>query len=177
MSTQVALLESTVEDVVEFAQQMSWIRINSVRGGDATWRVDMLDATLTVRRIDAQFTALLIDGADASLLLADLTQVLDLFDDVDVLNEIAAVSEPNQLVPWIARLAAFAEGPFQASTLTVLNGLLDSERFEFVDALVHGLSHACWRELEVPLVELGQRRPQIKPLTDAAVASISAAAS
>ncbi len=172
MSTQVALLESTVEDMVGFAQQMRWTRVEPMRGGDASWRVDGLDATLTVRRIDARFTALVIDGADAALLLADIGQVLDLFDDVDVMNEIAAVSEPRELAPWIERLAAFAEGPFQASTLTVMQGLLGSERLEFAEAMARGLRHARWSELSPALGDLARRQPQLKPWTDAALASI-----
>jgi hypothetical protein len=60
MSTQVALLEGTVEDVDGFALQMRWGRIEPVRGGDASWRVEGLDATLTARRIDSRFTALVV---------------------------------------------------------------------------------------------------------------------
>jgi hypothetical protein len=175
MSTQVALLEGTVEDVDGFALQMRWGRIEPVRGGDASWRVEGLDATLTARRIDSRFTALVIDGADAELVLSDLGQVLDLFDDVDVMNEIAAVVEPQELTPWIARLAAFAEGPFQASTLTVMQGLLDAERLEYVGAMVSSLNHARWPQLANPLRELALRLPQFTPQADAAITSIEQA--
>ena len=172
MSSLVALIESTVEDVAGFAQQMRWSQVKPVRGADASWRVEGLDATLMARRIDPHFTALVIDGADASLLLADLGQVLNLFDDVDVMNEIAAVSEPHELTPWIERLAAFAEGLFQASTLTVMQGLLRSERLAYAEAMARGLKHARWAPLKAALGELALSQPQLKPWTDAALASI-----
>jgi hypothetical protein len=115
---------------------------------------------------------LVSEGADAALLLDDLGQVLDLHDDVDVMNEISSVAQPSELTPWISRLAAFAEGQFQASTLSVILGLLGSERFEFAEAMARGLKHARWPQLTLPLRELANRYLQLRPLIDAAIASI-----
>ena len=131
-----------------------------------------MDARITWYQVDSTHGALIVEGTDAELQLADLANGFALLDDVDVLDQIAAATTPRELARWVPRLAQFAQGVFQKSTFGVMLGLLTSERAEFVAAMVQGLRHARWQELLEPLEDVARRQVELKPLCDAAVASI-----
>lgn len=159
-------------DVSTLAKEMGWQHAGAPLDGDASWLGGDMDARITWYQVDATHGAFIVEGTDAELLLADLGNGFELLDDVDVMDQIAAATTPQELARWVPRLAQFARGIFQQSTLGVMLGLLTSEHSEFVTAMVQSLRHARWHELIEPLEDVARRRVELKPLCDAAVASI-----
>ncbi len=172
MSTQVALAELGESDFKTLAGEMGWKRVVRPQDGKVSWKSDGMDASVTWRQVDPFYGAFVIEGEDAELMLADLSTALQLLDDVEVMNEITAATTPEELALWVPRLGQFAEGSFQPSTLSVMLGLLNSDRKEFVAAMVKGLRHARWQELLPTLDDVAGRRPELKPLVEAARTSI-----
>jgi hypothetical protein len=173
MSAHVALVELDKSGFETLAHELGWKRVVDLADGRESWKSPDMDALVTWRPIDSSHGAFVIEGADAELMMADLSTAFRLLDDVEVMNEIAAATTPEELVLWVPRLGLFAEGGFQSSTLNVILGLLASEREEFVLAMAKGLCHARWRELLPALDDAAKRRPEWKALFDAARASIA----
>lgn len=162
----------TIEELRALAVEMEWIKLPA-RNGEQAWQPQAMDAMIAWRILDPYYGVLRVEGPDTEVVMDDLDAVLNLHDDVDVMNAIAAATTAAEVELWATRLGAFAEGDEVLSgTLDVLLGLLASERFGFVAAAVRGLSHARWSTCAEPLRQVGERWPELEADCGKALGSI-----
>lgn len=171
---EVALTSLDLNGFYEVADELCWQKHHITESTcTSTWRSNDMDAIVTWFQVDATYGAFIIKGTDADLMISDLALAFELLDDVAVLQEIAGASNPLELVKWASRLGPFAAGDFQESTLDVILGLLNSERPDFVAAMVSGLQCARWPELRAPLALVAVKYPTLSTLCEVGLSSIA----
>lgn len=166
----VVLVEEDASQVQELFEQMGW-----AADADGCWSRPDADVRIATRRRDDRFVALEIGGPDAELTRDDLAEVFELWDDVDLMEAMADVTSPGEVLGWVPGLGAFARGPLQPATQGVIEGLLASERPEFVAAMAGALHDARWEGLRGPLQAAARRLPSLDAACAEALASIDGA--
>jgi hypothetical protein len=166
------IARATTDEIRALAEELAWRKV-SAADDEVAWQPEATEARILWRPLDSAWGALVVGGEHAEVALDDIAGVLDLWDDVDAMNAIAAAESPAEVAQWACRLGAFAAGDeVLLGTLDVLRGLLMSDREEFVAAAVEGLSHARWSVLAEPLRQAGIRWPDLAEQCGRALASI-----
>lgn len=171
--TIIALVRTTTAQVRTLAECMKWTELTANEIGALCWQPQAMDARITWHVLDESFGEFSFEGEHSEIAMADVGQIFNLLDDVDVMTEIGNAATPGELAVWAKRLGAFAAGDVvYAATLDVFKGLLASERREFVAAAVQGLCRARWGELADPLKQASDRWPEMEADCQRALASI-----
>lgn len=175
MSELTFLARGTTSEVVALATRLRWqCRARSVDGGQ--WEPENTDARVVWEEIEPGFGRLQLVGEHAEVVAADLEEVFDLVDSVDVMESIGASKSPAEVVLWAERVGALATGDFDPALASVIEGLLASDRREFVSAVLAGLRHARWPALIEPTVAAVSRWPGLGEAGRAALRSMGLAA-
>ena len=168
----IVIARATTDEVRALAEELEWREV-AASPDEVAWQPEATEARVLWRPLDGEWGVLAVEGEHTEVALDDIAGVLDLWDDVDAMNAIAAAESPAEVAQWARRLGAFAAGDEALSgTLDVLCGLLTSDRDEFVAAAVEGLSHARWAALAEPLRRVGMRWPDLEAQCGRALASI-----
>ena len=166
------IARATTDDLRALAEELEWREVAAAED-EVAWQPEATEARILWRPLDSAWGALAVEGEHTEVALDDIAGVLDLWDDVDAMNAIAAAETPAEVAQWARRLGAFAAGDEALlGTLDVLRGLLLSDREEFVAAAMEGLSHARWGALTEPLRQAGLRWPDLAAQCGRALASI-----
>lgn len=168
----IALACASSEEMRALAAALHW---EALPAGDTdlAWQPQGMDARVGWRELDNAFGVFSFEGNDGDLAAADLGMVLNLLDDVDAMQAIAAAPDPPTLESWARRLGAFVAGSqVYETTAAVLRGLLGCDSPDFAAAVVAGLQRARWQGLIEALKATAERRPDLAAGCHHAIGSI-----